>query len=971
MSRIFVALTLLTGYSGPVYAEFARAPASAASPSSQARSNAGHFKLPLYFEANRGQTDASVKFFTRAAGYNLYLTASEAVMVLSKSAVVRMKLKGANAKASIKGRDVLPWRTSYFFGNDPSKWQVGVQQFAGVKYSQVYPGIDMVYHGNQGQVEYDFIVAPGANPSRILLGFDGGKDLRLDARGNLIVRVEGGELTYQAPKLYQTLGGKRSPVQGRFALAGNKQARFEVGDYIRSEELVIDPQMVWSTYLGGSVDDKITSVAVDGTQQVYVTGWSRSAPSGAGGFPAATATFPGAIGANRGGADVFVAKLSSNGATLMWLAWMGGALDDQANGIALDASSASTPNVYITGVTASGAFPVVGNPTVLQACAGMTGTLAFVAELTQPANIPNLVYSTCWGGVQGTLTNTANGIAVDSLGAAYVTGTTFATNFPISLGIPAPYNTMGAASQDAFVLKIAPSGTAVSYSMLLGPSSTITNGNAIAVDTGFQAWVTGMTTSSTLPAVIGHFSSSFVGTSDVFVAEVNTSGTGLLYATYINGNSDQAGTAIALDHAGATPYNVFVAGWTVSPTGFPSTAYYNLPTAGPGSRPVVYQKNLSGADDPFILRLDPAAVNPAPGTDNPQEMIYATHLGATAADRAYALALDDRDDAYIAGWTLSSNWTLAADPVTPDANGKNVTGATTQNTSGGQDAFVAAIGPTGQYQPFFAYLGATPPGQAATGIAIDAAHNIYVVGFTPSAIFPLETGALMDGSVASKSINGTGTAGAFDGFITKIAPVVSFGLPLPAVCTISGVNPNSGFALGGNTVTITGTGFGAPAGPGGVTFDSVNASTYTVNAASTVITATAPRHPLVGAFVYGTVPLTVTTGAGSCSSTYSYVVAPVAAPGGPCGEDFFFPSPATGASASFAYCMELAGTARIRVYNVIGDLAAKIEETKPSGAAISTLNTARLAPGVYLYRLQKDYGSSSTTSSVKKFVVAR
>ena len=993
MSRLFVAATLMAGSPGLVCAAAIVSPASSnrsprpfahdrAASGANARIAGAFAGLPMYFEKNHGQTDASVKYFTRAAGYNMYLTGSEAVMVMApaKAAksqapiVLRMKLNGADAKAAIKGLEMMPSRTSYFFGSNPAKWQVGVEQYARVRFSQVYPGIDMVYYGKQGHVEHDFIVAPGANVGRILVGFEGAQSLRLDAKGNLILNVAGGELSYQAPKLYQMRGAQQVPVKGRFVLAGKNQVRFEVGDYMRNKELVIDPQLVYSTYLGGSVDDKINAIAVDGTQQAYVTGWSRSATTGVNGFPAATNTLT-APAPNNGGADVFVAKLSADGATLMWLAWMGGALDDVANSIVLDKSNVATPKVFITGVTASPTFPVAGP--AMQACGPNTGTLAFVAELSQPGNIPALVYSTCWGGVQGTLGNSGNSIAVDSLGAAYVTGTTFASNFPISLGVPAPFNTMGSASEDAFVLKINPAGASIGYSMFLGPSNTTTNGNAIAVDTTFNAWVAGMTTSSTLPSVSGHFSSSLVGTSDAFVAKVNPSGTGLLYATYINGNSDQTATAIALDNGGATPYNVFVAGWTVSQTGFPSTAYYNLPTS---VRPTVYQKDLVGADDPFILRLDPAQPNPVPGSDNPLEMIYATHLGATGADRAYALALDSRDDAYIAGWTLSSDWTLAADPVTPGAGGINVTGATTQNTSGGQDAFVAAIGPTGQYQPFFAYLGATPPGQAATGIVIDALHNIYVAGYTPSAIFPLVTGSLEDGSVPLKQINRTGTAGAFDGFVTKIAPVTSFGAPVagpppvipPPVsgkCTITSILPGSGFTIGGTTVTIVGTGFSGFAGPNAVAFDGIAASTYTANASSTVIVAISPRHPLVGALMPGVVPLTVTTSSGTCSGTYAYTLTPSAVPG-TCGEDFFYPSPATGAIGTFAYCMDGAGTARFRIYNVIGDLVSKLEDTRATGPATSQLNTQRQAPGVYLYFLEKDYGNGNVFhSGVKKFVV--
>ncbi|MDD5209146.1 MAG: IPT/TIG domain-containing protein [Elusimicrobiales bacterium] len=1180
MGRLLMALTLVAGPTGPAFAGLAGAPSSlnkeeaatltggAEKTQSLQPRSAGNSKLPMYFEANHGQTDASVKFFTRAAGYNLYLTGTESVTVMPKAAevkgqepvVVRMTLKGGNAKPAVQGVGLLPGRTSYFFGNDKKKWQVGAEQYSRVKFNQVYPGIDMVYRFSKGNAEYDFVVAPGANPSRIILGFEGAKSLRLDPKGNLVLGVEGGELTYKAPELYQKLGSKQVPVKGRFVLASNNNVRFEVGNYIKSKELVIDPQLSYSTYLGGSVEDKINAIAVDGTKQAYVTGYSRSAMTGSGGFPSTTPAGSHTLAvqgpAENGGSDVFVAKLSADGSSLLWVAWLGGGLDEQAYSIALDKSSVSTPKVFITGVTASAggtSYPVAGPANVLKDCAVNPGLWAFVTELQQPANIPALVYSGCWGGASA-LSTVGNSIAVDSLGAAYITGTTFQTDFPVSLGIPFPHNTMGAASQAAFVTKIAPAGAAIGYSMFMGPQDVITNGNAITVDAGFQAWVGGMTTSSMLPSVLGHFSSSKIGTTNAFVAKINAAGTGLLYATYINGNSDQAATAIALNNGGAAPYHVFVAGWTLSSTGFPSTAYYNLPVS---VRPIVYQKDLVGADDPFILRLNPAEPNPVPGADNPLEMQYATHLGATGADRAYSLALDDLDDAYIAGWTLSSDWTLAADPVTPGANGINVTGATTQNTSGGQDAFVAAIGPTGQYQPFFTYLGATPPGQAATGIAVDSAHNIYVAGYTPSAIFPLVTGSLMDGSTPAKAINRSGTAGAFDGFVTKIAPVLTFGAPLPppgVVCTITGVNPSSGYLIGGDTVTITGTGFdisrstvefdgiisssftvyasstviaavtsshtlagvvpltvttpngtcsanfayvvpvatctitsispvsgftvggttvtiigtgffglnvstnvtfggvdavsytvnasstmvsavsprrpligtltpgsvlltlntssgtctavydyvNAPpsvctisnitpgfgftpggnvvtvtgtgfygfSGPGGVTFDGVNASAYTANVSSTVITATVPRHPLVGALMPGVVPFRVTTGNGTCSASYTYVLAPAAANGVCGGEDYFFPSPATGDTANFAYCMALPGTVRITVYNAIGDLVAKIEDSRAAGGQFSTLNTGRLATGVYLYRLEKDYGAgNSAASKVKKFVV--
>lgn len=981
-SRVIVAATLLAGSPGWAIAAQTIAsapvrgvralPAAAQAPAQNALS-----LVPLFFEENKGQSDAAVKFSARAANYNMHLSATEAVMVLpaqkfspTKSpVVVRMKLKGAYAGAKAAGLGVLPGRTSYMFGSDQSKWQIGVRQYAKVKFTSVYPGIDVVYYANKGNIEHDFIVAPGANPGRILMGFDGAKSLRLDGRGHLIVGVRGGDLTFTAPTLYQTVGGKRVPVQGRFMLVGDKHVRFVVGDYLKDRTLVIDPQIAYGTYLGGTVNDAINAIAVDALRQVYVTGFSRSA-SNSGGFAAPTQTFPAVIGANRGGSDAFVAKLSEDGSTLMWLAWMGGNNDDQAKGIALQKTLTGTPNVFITGVTASNgagtSFPVAGP--AMQTCDVNTGSLTFAAQLVQPANIPNLTYSTCWGGVSGVLTNTGNSIAVDALGAAYVTGTTFATNFPMVGGAAAPYNTMGAASQAGFVYKVNPAGAGgVAYSMYLGPATVVTNSNAIAVDAQGRAWVAGKTTSDTWPAaaLAGHFSE--VRTAgvwpDAFVAQVNGAGTALLYATYINGDTEDEATAIALNNNGDAPYHVFVAGWTVSGTDFPSTAYFNQPVA---VRPAVHQKGPQGADDAFVLRLNPAAVD----ADRSLEMVYATRVGAASgAERALGMALDSNGSAYIAGWTQSANWTVAGNDTLTDCSApcvsRNIAGAVQTNTTTDQAAFVAAISATGETRPFFSYLGGSPGTfgqQMANAIAIDALQNIYAAGVTPSNTFPATTGSLMDGSAGVELLNATGTENATDGFVVKIAPVGALGAPAPA-CTLT-VDPLNGFTVGLTSVTITGTGFTGLAGSSAVRFDGVDAMSYSVNASSTVIIAKVPPHAAVAV-----VPLVVTNSVGTCQTNYAYVSSPAA--GASCGaDDYFFPSPAVGARGNFAYCMHQPGSVRIRVYNAIGDLATKVEDAKGAGQQLSTINTTRLASGVYLYLMEKDYGNGVISrSGVKKFVV--
>jgi len=929
MSRLFMAMTFMSGIASPVFALPVNAPASLykergvipqAGPvktrkTAQALSKAGRLTAPMSFEANRGQTDASVKFFTRAAGYNLYLTASEAVMVVSKTAaegtepeVLRMKLKGANANPSVRGMEIMPGYTNYLLGNDRSKWLTDVKRYGKVKFGQVYPGIDMVYRFEKGNVEYDFVVAPGANPGRILMGFKGAKTLRLDPQGNLVLRTGTGELTCKAPELYQTLGARRVPVKGRFVLAANNNVRFEVGDYIKSRELVIDPSLGYSSFLGGTVDDKGYAVTVDATGNAYLTGTTISAD------------FPGVAGStqtfNGGGTDIFVAKVNPSGSATVWATYYGGAGDDSGLGISVD----GTGKVYVTGST-TGTLPL----RTLLGPGG--GTDAFLTAFA--ADGASTIYSVQFGGAQ---VESGNGVIVDAAGNAYVTGVTgsIAVNtFPTTALSAQPLAVAGAQT-DAFVAKFNAAGAQV-YATYLGGTG-IDNGNAIAIDAAGNAYVTGkcgddFVSVAAYPTV---FKNTVSGASDAFIVKVDPTGANFVYKTYVGGSGIDEGAGIAVDSLN----DIYVTGYTFS-ADFPGPG---TDTGGiPYANAKIGQTTIGTAPDAFVFKLRPFT---AGGGAN--DGVYSTYLGASGDDRAAAIAVDSAFNTYVTGITFSGDFPM----VSPIAGGASLVGA--------PEAFVTQIGPTGGVIGFSTYLGGTVM-TGGQGIALDSVKNIYVTGWTNSsaATFPTAT--------PFQAAN----AGSFDAFISKFGSV-SF----PAsVCTINGVSPVSGFTLGGTTVTITGTGFVANSGPGGVTFDGINAQSYAVNASSTVITAVTPRHPLAGALVAGSVPLNVVTLAGTCSSAYNYLIAPAAASGA-CGEDFFFPSPATGNTGNFAYCMALPGTVKIRIYNAIGDLAAKIEDTKPAGAQLSTLNTARLAPGVYLYRLEKNYGGgNSTTSKVKKFLV--
>lgn len=919
IGRLFTALTLTAGPACPVYAGPAGAPA-ASYKDAAARS---------YFEANRGQTAAPVKFFTRAAGYNLYLTAQEAVIVLPAAAglkpgVLRMKLKGANASPAVKGQGILPGYSNYLLGADRSKWRTGVKHYSGVRLGQVYPGIDMVYRFNQGNVEHDYIVAPGADPRRILFGFEGAQSLRLDAKGGLVLRVAAGELTYKAPELYQTLGSRRVSVKGRFALAANNNVRIEVGNYIKSKELVIDPALSYSSFLGGAgaTEDQAFAIAVDNNRNAYVTGTTNSPD-----FPDAVG---GPIQAAKGaGYDIFVTKINPAGTGIVWSTYLGGATNDAGLGIAVDGPSG---RAYITGSVAGG-VNLPGSTPLTGAVGVLTGINAFLVGFA--ADGQSTTCSVTFGADGDDI---GNGIAIDSGENLYVTGTTTAgsiidntphnaliTTFPTTKDASPCSGTRSVASQ-AFVMKFTKLGAQV-YGTYLGCTG-FAEGRGIAVDgLNGSAYVTGNTGDGfDNAAIAGAFKPTWGGGSgegDAFIARLTPTATSFDYKTYIGGANDDVGTAIAVDSL----KDVYITGYTYS-ADFPdnSTVFATIPGLGGG------RTTMSTGPDAFVFKL--RIGNGGGHSDG----VYATYLGGNTDDRGTGIKVDSSFNAYVTGYTTSGDYPVVG--ANPSAGQSTFIGT--------PEAFVTELDSTGGPFIFSTWLGGTGPTRGQ-GLALDSLKNIYVTGYTGSGAgtFPLVAGGF-------QQTRGTGTNTAF---VTKFGAAVP-----PAVCSITSIYPASGFTVGGTTVTINIANFTGFTGAG-VTFDGVNTPKYSVNASSTVLTAIAPRHPVSGALVVGAVPLKVTALTGSCSKTYNYVLSA-------CGNDLFFPSPAKGATGNFSYCMAQPGTVRVRIYNVIGDLAAKLEDVRPAGAGLSQLNTARLAPGVYLYRLEKDYGGgNSTTSTVKKFVV--
>ncbi len=586
-----------------------------------------------------------------------------------------MKLLGSNPHAQVAGLEELPGKSNYFMGSDPKKWRTHIPTYRKVAYRQMYPGIDLVYYGNQRQLEYDFVVAPGADPKAITLGIEGtvgarhGLPLRIDSQGDLVVSTEGVEIRFRKPRVYQTDNGQPTPdpglrtlVDGRYVLKGKHEVGFQVAPYDTTRALVIDPVLSYSTYLGGSDFDVGLGIAVDFMDNTYVTGFTCSTN-----FPTANA-FQATLG---GSCDVFVTKLNPAGSALLYSTYLGGSGFDAGLGITVDRFG----NAYVAGDTDSSDFPTA-NP--VQATLG-GGCDAFVTKLNRTGSA--LLYSTYLG---GSGLDFARGITVDRFGNAYVTGETVSPDFPTANPLQA--NLGG--DLDAFVTKLNPAGSALLYSTFLGGSDRDV-GFGIAADRFGNAYVTGETFSIDFPTA-NPLQVSLAGDLDAFVTKLNPAGSALLYSTYLGGSGTDVANAIAVDQFG----NAYVAGETFSP---------DFPTANP------LQAILVGGLDAFVTKLNPAG----------SALLFSTYLGGSGDDEAFGIAVGNVN-VYVTGLTDSPDFPMA-NPL------QAILG-------GGTDAFVTKLNPVGSALLFSTYLGGSG-GDEAFGIAVGNV-NVYITGFTDSTDFP-------------------------------------------------------------------------------------------------------------------------------------------------------------------------------------------------------------------------------------------
>jgi uncharacterized repeat protein (TIGR01451 family) len=766
---------------------------SSASPASSPASTAkrqqvqvAYSHLPLMFEANQGQTDARVKFLARGLGYGLFLTADEAVLKIRTSPknalALSMALEGANKDVAVVGNEPLPGRSNYFIGNDPRKWRRNVPQFARVRYQNVYPGIDLVYYGNQGQLEYDFEVGPGVDSKQVNLRFRGSDKLRIDGRGNLILAAGQQNVTLQAPRVYQKIGRERRPVAGRFVLREPDRVGFDLGDYDHSRALVIDPNLAYSSYLGGTGAESCSAItglafvpgcpaiAVDTGINAYIAGSTESTD-----FPPQ----PGVFGILTGTANVFVAKFNSQASALIYSTYLGGTGIDYPAGIAVDAGF----NVFLAGTTGSTDFPTLNglNPTLTP------GNHVFVTKLNSGAN---LLYSTY---LAGSGVDSASGLAIDSMSRIYVTGTTTSTDFPTT---PNSWSTLNGfvppGTIELFFSKLDPAQTALPslvYSSYLGgtvpgPGETATMiGGGVAVDSNCDAYISAGTNYTVMPLTNAyqgtikslHSTNAWLGELAVPTNSNCGSDFVLNYGTFFGGTGSDVAYGIAVD----TSHNAYVTGSTTSnDIAIPTTDVIPPFQACPGVPPNPSQPAPSPCPavtlpDAFVAKFaQPVTTGTTPGEVT---LSYFSYLGGADQDVGLAIVADTTGGARITGFTKSTDFPNSANPSAWQAG-----------SGGGTDAFYARIDTTTTSTSttptsFSSYLGGSGT-DIGTGVALDFQSNSYVTGETASGNFPKMTPF----QAALK--------GPSDAFVTKLGPLVI--LPTTVVGSPSPVGV-------GNPVTFT------------------------------------------------------------------------------------------------------------------------------------------------------------------------
>ena len=772
--------------------------------------------LPLRFEKNLGQAPAGAAFLAHGRGYQFLLFPDRTQISLAAptgpGSTVITRLSGANPSARPEPGAPAPTRTNYFRGASAGSWLRNIPSYVDIRYPSVYPGADLLFHGEAGSLEYDFLLAPFASAAPIALTFEGARALHVSPSGDLVVSTVAGDILWRKPVAYQNIHGIRHPVTARFAVHG-LEARFALGPYDHAAPLVIDPTLAFATFLGGSGNEEARSVAVDPSGNIYIAGATDSSN-----FPVSSKAFQKTYGGDTGrylDGDAFVAKLDPTGATALYVTYLGGAGDDLAYSIAVD----STGSAYVTGNTSSSDFPTTAGA-FSQKFSGSGGNTfhpggdVFVTKLTPAGDA--LTYSTYIG---GPMDDRGAAIVLDSQNDAYIAGATMSPTFPLGPGKPLnPAGYQGAGGSppfgnfppliqtgDAFVIKLDPTGAHILAGTMIG--GTLDDAAlSIALDHGGNVLIAGATMSKNFP-VKNAFQSTFGGTNpnneifvetgDAFLAKLDPGLTTLSFSTYLGGSGDDAALALAVDAAG----NSYITGFTASPnfpvsTGAFSTTYHG-PTSLIGQRPSLF-------GDAFVAKFDPNG-----------QRIFSTYLGGNDDDIGNGIGVDGAGNIYIGGLTNSADFPVASAIISKFAG-----------TAGGSSpishGFVAEISADGKTLPFSTYLGGSKV-DAVGGLTLDATGNIYVTGATSSPDFPVTSGALQH-TYGGGNSNTLAVIG--DAFLAKIANSTA---PAPTVAAVvNGASFQSGAVSPGEIVSIFGSNLGPAQGQGAI-FDPASGRLTTTN----------------------------------------------------------------------------------------------------------------------------------------------
>ena len=751
--------------------------AQTVAPSAVARSprhvSASRVQLPLSFEPNVGQTHRDVKFLSRAPGYVLFLTATGAVMSSDGALPLRLSWAGGNPHVEVTGANELPGKSHYYRGKNARDWQVNVPHYERVRYADVYRGVDLVYYGTEdGRVEFDFIVAAGADPARIQLAFDPSEELAIDEAGNLIVSVKTSargnrpSMTLLRPEIYQNGDGARKSVEGYYVILDGNRVGFQVSSYDRNRALVIDPvlTLAYSTFLGGSGNDRALAIAVDSGGNAVVTGNTSSLD-----FPTANAAQPTAPGND----DHFVTKLSANGSTLVYSTYLGGTLGEGANlgAVALDAAG----NAYVAGNTFSADFPTT--PGAYQTALNNPGQGfgSFDGYIVKLSPAGAIVYSTFLG---GSFFDDISTIDVDSSGNVYVAGATQSSDFPTQ-------NAIKTTQDDSFVTKLNATGSALVYSTYFGGNHhDIPEG--IAVDSAGNAYVTGLTRSTDFP-IVNAFQTAIDPTEclpglrcgDAFLTKINATGSDFVYSTYLGGNERDRGNDVEVDAFGSA----YIVGDTLST---------NFPTASP------LQAVNAGAEDLFIAKVAASG----------SSLVFSTYLGGTEREGpgfindhivGAGIAVDGAGDVYVAGVTRSADFP-SLDAFQAFANSSNPTDA---------QAFVTKLNASGSSLTYSTAINPPLDISAQADVAIDLVGGAYIAGGVGGGGYPTTANA------AQPAYGG----GTFDAFVAKLTHFTTVAID---------IKPNSS----PNTINLGSGGVAAVAILSSATFDATTVDPLTVTLAS-------------------------------------------------------------------------------------------------------------------------------------------